>query len=433
MDKTIVHKIRGVHVTSDRLRRATTGMLLITSLAAMGGCQVLTNRLGGTFDAVAEDLKAELSPGASALVDSAFADLDRSRLADAHVHHISREVHPSWSSWSNPVRRLRTDIFLSGAGVVWAKDVEQRYIERLERLAAHFPDGTSFLLYALDWAHDADGNPQPEHTPIYVSNDSVWEVAQKSSANFIPVVSIHPARSDAIEQLHHWAKRAVRYVKWLPSTMKIDPADSAHDAFYRAMREHKMILLSHTGYEHAVETVDQELGNPLRLRRPLERGVTVVALHAASNGSFRDLDAPTHAFDSLPGSSRVPGIDLLMRMMDEPAYEENLYAEISATTYFNHLGEPLRRLLERPDLHHRLINGSDYPIVGLNIVIQTRALQRDGFITAEERQWLNEIYRKNPLLFDFVVKRTVRHPDTGESFRPEAFLLPEHWPRAIRP
>ncbi|MDN5936665.1 MAG: hypothetical protein L0H75_10930, partial [Nitrosospira sp.] len=424
---------RTVVVIFNRLRRAIARTLLITSLATMGGCHLLTNRLGGAFEPVPEDLKAELSPGAAALVDLAFAGLDRSRLADAHVHHISREIHPSWQSWSSPIRRLRTDMFLSGAGVVWAEDVEQRYIERLERLAAHFPGGTSFFLYALDRTHDAEGNPQPDHTPIYVSNDSVWEVAQKSAANFVPIISIHPARPDAIEQLHRWAARGVRYVKWLPGTMKIDPADSAHDAFYRAMREHKMILLSHTGDEHAVETVDQELGNPLRLRRALERGVTVVALHAASNGSFRDLDAPTRASDSLPGSSRVPGIDLLMRMMDEPAYVKYLYAEISAITYFNHLDAPLRRLLARPDLHHRLINGSDYPIVGLNVVIQTGALQRDGFITADERQWLNEIYRKNPLLFDFAVKRTVRHPDTGEPFRPEAFLLPEHWPRATNP
>lgn len=428
-----MHEIHGFDVICGQLQRAIARTLLIASLATMGGCHLMTSRLGGTFDAVPGDLKAELSPGAAALVDMAFADLDRSRLADAHVHHISREVHPSWRSWSHPIRRLRTDIFLSGAGVVWADDVEQRYIERLERLAAHFPAGTSFLLYALDRTHDAEGNPQPDHTPIYVSNDSVWEVAQESPANFVPVISIHPARSDAIEQLHRWARRGVRHVKWLPSTMKINPADPAHDAFYRAMRAHEMILLSHTGYEHAVETADQELGNPLRLRRPLEHGVTVVALHAASNGSFCDLDAPAHATDSLSASSLVPGIDLLIRMMNESAHEKYLYAEISAITYFNHLDAPLRRLLERPDLHHRLINGSDYPLGGINVVIQTRALQQDGFITADERQWLNEIYRKNPLLFDFVVKRTVRHPETGKPFRPEAFLLPEHWQRAPLP
>lgn len=430
-DPAVVDEDRGFDVSCDRLRRAIVRTLLIILLAAMGGCHLLINRLGGAFDAVPDNIRASLSPEAAALVDTAFIDLDPSRLADAHVHHISRDVHPSWRSWSNPMRRLRTDIFMSGAGVVWSGDVEQRYIERLERLVAHFPDGASFFFYALDRAHDAEGTPQPDQTPIHVSNESVWKTVQQSSANFVPVISIHPARSDAIEQLHHWAGRGVRYVKWLPSTMKIDPADPEHDAFYRTMRVHEMILLSHTGDEHAVEAADQELGNPLRLRRALEHGVTVVALHAASNGSFRDIDEPAHASDSSSASSRVPGIDLLMRLMNEPAYGELFYAEISAITYFNHLDKPLRHLLERPDLHHRLINGSDYPLVGLNVVIQTRALQRDGFITADERQWLNEIYRKNPLLFDFVVKRTVRHPDTGERFRPEAFLLPLNWPRRV--
>ena len=427
-----MHEVRSFDVSCAQLQRAIVRTLLITSLVAIGGCHLLTNRLGGAFDAVPEDIRTSLSPDAVRLVETAFADLDPSRLADAHLHHISRDVHPSWWSWLHPIRRLRTDIFLSGAGVVWGDDVEQHYIARLERLAAHFPDGTSFFLYALDRTHDAGGSPQHDHTPIYVSNDSVWKVAQQSPTNFVPVISIHPARSDAVEQLHHWAGRGVRYVKWLPSTMKIDPADPAHDEFYRTMRANEMILLSHTGDEHAVEAGDQELGNPLRLRRPIELGVTVVALHAASNGLFHDIDAPAHTSDSLSGSSKVSGINLLIRLMDELAYRELLYAEISAITYFNHLDKPLRYLLERPDLHHRLINGSDYPIVGLNVVIQTRALQRNGFITAEERQWLNEIYRKNPLLFDFVVKRTVRHPDTGERFRPEAFLLPEHWPRRGR-
>ena len=38
----------------------------------------------------------------------------------------------------------------------------------------------------------------------------------------------------------------------------------------------------------------------------------------------------------------------------------------------------------------------------------------DGFITSEERSALNEIYDFNPLLFDFVLKRTMRHPETKQ-------------------
>ena len=43
-------------------------------------------------------------------------------------------------------------------------------------------------------------------------------------------------------------------------------------------------------------------------------------------------------------------------------------------------------------------------------------------ITADERGYLNEIYRYNPLLFDFVLKRTIRHPDTGRRLPGNIFV-----------
>ena len=42
-------------------------------------------------------------------------------------------------------------------------------------------------------------------------------------------------------------------------------------------------------------------------------------------------------------------------------------------------------------------------------------------MTAREREWLNEIYAYNPLLFDYAVKRTVRHPESGSRFPPDVF------------
>jgi len=39
-----------------------------------------------------------------------------------------------------------------------------------------------------------------------------------------------------------------------------------------------------------------------------------------------------------------------------------------------------------------------------------------------ERAPLNEIYHYNPLLFDFVVKRTVKLPGTGKKFPPSVFM-----------
>ena len=67
------------------------------------------------------------------------------------------------------------------------------------------------------------------------------------------------------------------------------------------------------------------------------------------------------------------------------------------------------------------MNGSDYPLPAINIVIQTRALVRHGLLTAAEREALNEIYEYNPLVFDYVVKRTIRSPEGGVRFPASVF------------
>ena len=174
-----------------------------------------------------------------------------------------------------------------------------------------------------------------------------------------------------------------------------------------------MVLLTHVGEEYAVDAEeDQRLGNPLLFRRPLEMGVTVVMAHAASLGTNEDLDNP---------GETLPNFELFLRLMEERRYEGHLYGEISAMTQVNRLPDPLVTLLGRSDLHHRLVNGSDYPLPAINIVIQTRALVRYGMLTPEEREWLNEIYEYNPLLFDYAVKRTIRHPESGNRFPASVF------------
>ena len=110
--------------------------------------------------------------------------------------------------------------------------------------------------------------------------------------------------------------------------------------------------------------------------------------------------------------------------MEEPRYEGLLYGELSALLQFNRFDGPLQTLLERSDLHHRLVNGSDYPLPGVNALVRTSSLQESGLITEDERGALNLIYRYNPLLFDFVLKRTVRHPRRGTRFAAESFTSP---------
>ena len=140
---------------------------------------------------------------------------------------------------------------------------------------------------------------------MYVPNDYVVELARQYADVFLPVISLHPYRPDAIEELDRWGKAGVKYVKWLPNAMGMDPANTAIEPFYRKMKEHSMILLSHSGEEQAVEAEeDQRLGNPLRLRKPLDMGIRVIIAHAASLGTCADLDSggdkKANCFDLIP-------------------------------------------------------------------------------------------------------------------------------------
>jgi mannonate dehydratase len=111
-----------------------------------------------------------------------------------------------------------------------------------------------------------------------------------------------------------------------------------------------------------------------------------------------------------------------MRLMDEKRYEGLLFGEISAMTQFNRSGKPLRTMLAREELHERLVNGSDYPLPAVNLLIRTRPLVKQGYISVEEGESLKEIYDYNPLLFDFVLKRALRVPGTSKRFPPAVFM-----------
>jgi mannonate dehydratase len=202
-------------------------------------------------------------------------------------------------------------------------------------------------------------------------------------------------------------------VKWLPNAQNIDPASEKCDAFYDALAKAGLPLLTHAGEEQAVDAEEaQKLGNPLRLRRALDHGVKVIVAHCASLGKGEDLDDPA--------KPEVEAFDLFVRMLGEEKYRGLLYGDISAVTQFNRCGK-LKTLLEREDLHPRLIYGSDYPLPAINALVRTGPLESLGLITAEQRRALNEIDRHNPLLFDLVSKRMVSHKRHGKELK-----FPDH-------
>jgi len=69
-------------------------------------------------------------------------------------------------------------------------------------------------------------------TGVYVPNDYVLSVAEEFPHVFLPVVSVHPYREDAIEELERCYKRGSRMVKWLPNAMGIDPSNGQTLSFF---------------------------------------------------------------------------------------------------------------------------------------------------------------------------------------------------------
>jgi predicted TIM-barrel fold metal-dependent hydrolase len=382
----------------------------------------LLHFIGGAFNHKPEQLKDRLNSKASDLIKRAFEDIDPERLIDHHTHiagigtsNTGAFINSKMRSWAHPFHHLKFKVYLSAAGVEDVENADAQLVQRLAILIKHIPHHGKHRLLAFDKNYRPDGSVNLEKTEFYVPNDYVVSLARQNPDLFIPNISVHPYRPDALQELEKWGGRGARIVKWLPNAMGIDPADSRCDPFYEKMRELDLILLSHGGEEKAVQAKeDQKLGNPLLLRRALDHGVKVIVAHCAGLGQNEDLDDRD--------KRSKPNFDLFMRLMDDKKYEGLVFGEISAMTQFNRCGAPLTTILEREDLHERLVNGSDYPLPAVNILIRTGTLLKKGYLTADERQSLNEIYDYNPLLFDFVLKRTIKSPATRKCLPGSIFM-----------
>ncbi|MGH9972230.1 MAG: amidohydrolase family protein [Pyrinomonadaceae bacterium] len=382
----------------------------------------LIHHIGGAFRRKPEELKDSLSYKAADLLKRAYDDIDPGRLIDHHTHiagigtgDSNSFVNPKMRTWAHPFHHLKFKVYLSAAGVKDVKDTDAEMIKRLVSLVSHISHHGKHRLLAFDKNYRPDGSENLGKTEFYVPNEYVFALAEQHPDLFVPNISVNPYRPDALEELQKWASRGARIVKWLPNAMGIDPSDPRCDPFYQKMKELDLILLSHGGEEKAVQAEeDQKLGNPLLLRRALDLGVKVIVAHCAGLGSNEDLDSSE--------KKRVPNFDLFLRLMDEKRYEGLVFGEISAMTQFNRIGKPLTTILKREDLHERLVNGSDYPLPAVSILIRTRPLVKGGYLTPDERECLNEIYHYNPLLFDLVLKRTLKLPGTDKRLPASVFM-----------
>lgn len=354
------------------------------------------------------------------LVQSAWDGIDPALVWDVHCHLIGSGdsgsgmwVNPDMESLAHPIQWLQRAFYLNASCIPAGGHSALNYIEQLHSLLNQLPTGLKILLLAFDWFHDETGNRVEQTSAFYTPGSWAARIAESHPDRFEWIASIHPYRADSVAALREAVKHGARAVKWLPPAQGMDPASPACDAFYEAAADLDIPLLVHAGAELAVHGGNTEdFGNPLRLRRPLEHGVRVVVAHCASLGSAPDLDIG-------PAGPQRPCFELFARMMDEPRHEGLLYGEISGITQINRFGNALARVLERGEWHHRLLNGSDYPLPGILPLFSLKELERAEFIRHNEARVLSEIRSYNALLFDFVLKRTIRK--SGASLGRETF------------
>ena len=222
------------------------------------------------------------------------------------------------------------------------REANQKYLEDLLtelRASRHVQRA---VLLGMDGVYDQNGRLDQAHTDFLISNDYVLKTAKAYPDEFLAGVSINPQRRDAIDEVHRCADAGATLVKVLPNAQQFNPADPRYTMFYRALTERKLPFLSHVGYEFSLIGKDQSVGDPDRLTLALEQGTTVIAAHACSYGLI--------LYEKFLPTLR----DFVKRY-------PRFYSDISALTLPNRL-RMLLHLRRYPEIHERLLFGTDYPL-----------------------------------------------------------------------
>jgi predicted TIM-barrel fold metal-dependent hydrolase len=282
------------------------------------------------------------------------------------------------------MHRLLADWMLRqiGLAVSWrAPEFDAAYVDLVARLVKE--SGVSHaVLLAHEEVYDASGG-KLKFGSFHVPNDYLFSVC-RHHPQLLPAVSIHPARPDALDELERCLEAGAVMLKFLPNCHNIDTRLPQYRRFWDRMASARLPLLAHTGGEHTVPQFDKKLADPRTLTGALDCGVNVIAAHCATKSGLTDPNL----------------LPVLSEMM---ARHSNLYADLSA------LNLPLRSaglkaMLARPELHDRLLHGSDYPVpvqpfwAKLRKIISPADAKRCGGI-------------KNLIARDHQLKEAMKFPD----------------------
>lgn len=273
-----------------------------------------------------------------------------SGIIDIHCHTAGIGAGGSGCFISAGLRgNWRYKVYLRSFGVCEKElmnEGDSLVIRRLSETLAGSRCVSKAVVLAMDGIVGDNGELDINRTEMFIPNGFIASQARRHP-NILFGASINPHRHDAIERLDEAAANGAVLVKWLPSIQHIDPDDRRLVPFYRRLVALALPLLTHTGKEKTFTWARDELGDPERLRLPLEEGVTVIAAHGASNGR----------------NNGEWNFSRFLRIANE---FPNLYADFSALTQANRLGH-LESLLRHGNLHDRLLYGTDFPLINTGI------------------------------------------------------------------
>jgi hypothetical protein len=222
------------------------------------------------------------------------------------------------------------------------REANQKYLDHLVTELRASRHVRKAVLLGMDGVYDQSGRLDRTHTDFLIGSDYVTQTVRSYPDLFLAGPSINPQRADAIDEVHRCADAGAVLVKVLPNAQHFNPADAKYRRFYRALAERRLPLLSHVGYEFSLIGKDQSVGEPDRLQTALDEGTTVIAAHACSYGLL--------LYEKF-----------LPTLQDFAKRYPNFYADISALTLPNRMGM-LLHLRRHPELHDRLLFGTDYPL-----------------------------------------------------------------------
>lgn len=307
---------------------------------------------------------------------------------DCHVHLVGDGSSGSgcWLQMRTPLHQLMARIIVKSAGLPSGSlqtGLDEALLDRLVHMV-RTSSLDSVVLLAQDLPHTDDGIAMPEKGAFYVPNEYLLKVCAEYPDLFIPAVSIHPSRPDAMEELDRCIAAGARVLKLLPNCLNVDYSNPKHKPFFEKMATGGMILLSHTGGELSLPVINSLLADPRLLKYPLECGVTVIAAHCAGRSGLWDPDYTDHLIEMFEKYPRLFG--------DNSA----LCSPIRCRTLPKVLPASVR---------DRIIHGSDFPIA-----VNGFGPWRIGMISF--KTWLAADRDPNVLERDVFLKREVGFDDS---------------------